>query len=157
MYIHQCANYNIKKQRLYLPNLYMNHFKYFPNVLFAIINLALLITVLILFFGRTKPFFRINSLTDLLPEFYSHVSNFSISYLFLAGIGFMWLLFGIKFKFIVILTIAILLSNFIYELSLSILNTKDIVDAYYGLCGTILAFTFLLLTKKYGLKEKNLT
>jgi len=37
-------------------------------------------------------------------------------------------------------------------MSFPVLNTKDIIDAYYGAGGALLGFTFLLLVKKYGLK-----
>ncbi|MDB8796190.1 hypothetical protein PN279_06405 [Romboutsia sp. 1001216sp1] len=44
-----------------------------------------------------------------------------------------------------------ILGNFAYELFLSIINTKDIVDAIYGLAGSLLSFIYLVLMKKYGL------
>ena len=64
----------------------------------------------------------------------------------------MWLLLGVNFKFIVGLGTAILISNIVYESWIDVLNTPDIVDAFYGFAGTILSFIFLWLTKKYGLK-----
>ena len=65
------------------------------------------------------------------------------------------MILGVSFEFIIGLGVAILLSNFIYELSIDLLNTPDLIDAYYGFWGTVLAFSFLLLTNKYGLNETN--
>lgn len=60
---------------------------------------------------------------------------------------------GVKFKYIIVLGIAFIASNLIYELFIDLLNTPDIIDAYYGLFGTCLAFLFLSLTYKYGFKR----
>jgi hypothetical protein len=130
----------------------MKYIRYYPKVLVSLCNIALIIIALILMLGRTKENWRISTLLDLLPGFYQHISNFSISYLLVAGSGFLWLALGISFKFIIRLGIAVLLGNFIYELWIPILNTPDIIDACYGFWGTFLACVFLFLTKKYGLK-----
>ncbi|MDB8803609.1 MULTISPECIES: hypothetical protein [Romboutsia] len=60
-------------------------------------------------------------------------------------------LFDIKFQYVIVLGISLILGNFVYELFLSIINTKDIVDAIYGLAGSLLSFIYLVLMKKYGL------
>ncbi|MCX0389196.1 hypothetical protein LI043_11030, partial [Clostridium perfringens] len=59
--------------------------------------------------------------------------------------------FDVKFRYIIALGISLILGNFVYELFLSIINTKDIVDAIYGLAGCLLSFIYLVLMKKYGL------
>ncbi|EDT78901.1 putative uncharacterized conserved protein [Clostridium perfringens NCTC 8239] len=61
------------------------------------------------------------------------------------------ILFDVKFRYIIALGISLILGNFVYELFLSIINTKDIVDAIYGLAGCLLSFIYLVLMKKYGL------
>ncbi len=134
----------------------MKNIKYVPRFIIVLSFFILLICVMSLFLGRTKVFLRIDTLQHEFPNFYQHISNFSISYLLLSGIGFMWLLLGISFKYVTWLAISILISNFIYELWISILNTPDIFDAYFGLSGTILAFLFLIITKNYGLKANPL-
>ena len=101
-----------------------------------------------MFFGRKHSTLKINILLNFAPDFYQHVSNFSISYLLYSGIGYVWLLLGIDFKYISLLGIVILIANFVYELWIRVLNTPDIVDAYYGVWGTIIAFLFLLITKR---------
>ncbi|WP_313111199.1 hypothetical protein [Aequorivita sediminis] len=59
---------------------------------------------------------------------------------------------GVKFKYIVGLGIVILATNFIFELFINILNTPDIIDAYYGVTGTLFAFLFLFVSYKFGFK-----
>ncbi|WP_460298430.1 hypothetical protein [Clostridium perfringens] len=65
--------------------------------------------------------------------------------------GYIIILFDVKFRYVIALGISLILGNFIYELFLSVINTKDIVDAMYGLAGCLLSFVYLALLKKYGL------
>ncbi|RYZ26575.1 MAG: hypothetical protein EOO10_15170 [Chitinophagaceae bacterium] len=48
-----------------------------------------------------------------------------------------------------------ILSNLVYELWLPILNTRDVIDAYYGIAGAMAAFLFLWLVKAVGLTNNN--
>lgn len=120
----------------------------------TIIYLLLLGMVLILFMGRTKASLRSEWLVSVFPEFYQHISNFSISYMLFSIIGYSWLILGVKINKIMIVGIFIALANFIYELFLPFINTKDIIDAYFGVAGVILGCLFLYPASKYGLKEK---
>ena len=65
--------------------------------------------------------------------------------------GYIIILFDVKFRYVIALGISLILGNFIYELFLSVINTKDIIDAIYGLAGCLLSFIYLVLMKKYGL------
>ena len=65
--------------------------------------------------------------------------------------GYIIVLFDVKFRYVIALGISLILGNFIYELFLSVINTKDIIDAIYGLAGCLLSFIYLVLMKKYGL------
>ncbi|MBS5969743.1 MAG: hypothetical protein KIB11_11615 [Clostridium perfringens] len=56
-----------------------------------------------------------------------------------------------EFRYVIVLGMSLILGNFVYELFLSVINTKDIVDAMYGLAGCLLSFVYLALLKKYGL------
>jgi hypothetical protein len=110
--------------------------------------------------GRNTGFLRMESILRTMPDFYLHISNFSISYLLYAGIGYFWLMAGVRFKYILGLGTFAIICNLFYELYVDILNTPDIIDAYFGFSGTILAFIFLIITKNNGLKlnplrEKN--
>ena len=81
----------------------------------------------------------------------SHISNFSLSILFYLFYGYIIILFDVKFRYVIALGISLILGNFIYELFLSVINTKDIIDAIYELAGYLLSFIYLALLKKYGL------
>ncbi|QAA82977.1 hypothetical protein EI546_15180 [Aequorivita sp. H23M31] len=132
-------------------NFGFNSLKFVPKAYTSIAFFLLLGAVLFLFWGRKSESFRSDFLLEVMPEFYQHISNFTISYLLYAGIGYFWLMMGIRFKYIIFFGIAFVLANFIYELFIPILNTPDIIDAYFGFAGTILGFFFLFFVKKYGL------
>ncbi|HFL3266445.1 TPA: hypothetical protein ACG3I4_002395 [Clostridioides difficile] len=89
-------------------------------------------------------------------EIHSHISNLSLSLIAYVGIGQSWLLFGMRFRFIAILGIVMIVGNFICETVMGFMNTPDIMDAIYGTIGVAIAFTFLASTNKYGLIPTNL-
>lgn len=94
-----------------------------------------------------------NFVLELIPGFYSHISNFTISYILYTGIGLMWLILDQDLKQITILGALLIFCNLIFELFLPILNTRDIVDPIFGVVGTALGYLILLYIKKYGLKK----
>lgn len=126
--------------------------KQLPKVTTAISFLIFLAVVFALFQGRKSEWIRLQNIDNFLPEFYSHISNFCLSYILYSGIGYFWIMAGVKFKYIVGLGIVILASNFIFELFINVLNTPDIIDAYYGVTGTLFALFFLFISYKFGFK-----
>lgn len=126
--------------------------KQLPKVTTAISFLIFLAVVFALFQGRKSEWIRLQNIDNFLPEFYSHISNFCLSYILYSGIGYFWIMTGVKFKYIVGLGIVILASNFIFELFINVLNTPDIIDAYYGVAGTLFALLFLFISYKFGFK-----
>ena len=82
----------------------------------------------------------------------SHITNFTLSVLLCALIGYLLQLFGKKYNSNIIVGMVIILSNFIYEIFLPILNTTDIVDTVYGIVGTIISLIYLYIISKYGFK-----
>ena len=82
----------------------------------------------------------------------SHITNFTLSVLLCVLIGYLLQLFGKKYNSNIVVGMVIILSNFIYEIFLPILNTTDIVDAVYGLVGTIISLIYLYIISKYGFK-----
>lgn len=126
--------------------------KYVPKHLTSLSSFLLLGVVFILFWGRKTEAFRFDFLLQQMPDFYQHISNFSLSYLLYSGIGYFWLMMGVKFRYIIVFGIAMLLANLVYELYIPILNTPDIVDAYFGFVGTFLGFLFLFFVHRFGLK-----
>ena len=82
----------------------------------------------------------------------SHITNFTLSVLLCVLIGYLSQLFGKKYNSNIIVGMVIILSNFIYEIFLPILNTTDIVDAVYGFVGTVISLIYLYIISKYGFK-----
>jgi hypothetical protein len=130
----------------------MNKIKYIPKLGTALFFLVFLLVNFLIFSGRKSETLQPEFLLSHFPGFYHHVANFTISCMLYAITGYMWLLFGVTTKNIVILGVIFIALNFIYELWIPVLNTRDVVDAYYGCAGVLAAFIFLILIKKFGLK-----
>jgi hypothetical protein len=129
-------------------------YKYLPKLWAAITYLLLVLGALFLFMGRTVKTIKLDGLRSTFHDFYFHVSNFSISMLIYLTLGYVWLLIGLRIRAVILAGIVIILINFIYELFIPLLNTPDIVDAYYGLAGVVLSFLFLFFTYRYGLTPR---
>lgn len=130
--------------------------KYVPKIWTALSYPLLLLISLILFFGRNFENIRIRSILDVMPDFYNHISNFSISFIIYITIGYVGVMLGLTLKHITIIGIFILFLNLIIELLIPFLNTPDKTDAIYGILGVLLGFVFHLIIKNYGLKKNKL-
>jgi hypothetical protein len=126
--------------------------QFVPRVWAALAHLALMAAVFVLFMGRKPGAFRSQRILDVLPGFYSHVANLSLSYLLLAGVGFFWLIMGVSMRYVALAALGLLLANIAYELLLPVLNTRDPMDAIYGAVGTLFGFVWLWLVARVGLK-----
>lgn len=84
-------------------------------------------------------------------EINSHISNFVLSLVFYLGVGFTWILQKMTLRKIIILGLFIIIANIICETVMSFMNTTDIIDAIYGMAGTLIGFCYLLVVNKYGL------
>lgn len=124
--------------------------KSLPKIGSSISYFLLLIVSMLLFFGKKFPSLEIKPLLNILPDFYNHISNFTLSLLIYITVGYVGLMAGMKTKHLIIIGILFVLLNLIIELFISILNTPDTIDAVYGIVGTILGLIFLLIAKKYG-------
>ncbi len=80
-----------------------------------------------------------------------HVSNFSISLMLCLGLGYLALLYGHKFRTILILGALVLLANLVCETVLSFLNTPDLLDALAGSFGVFVALAYLFFVSLHGL------
>lgn len=128
--------------------------RHVPRLWSAIAFLLLLLASAALFAGRKLAWMRWHALLEHAPDFYTHVSNLSISSMLLAGIGFTWLQAGVGFRWVSGLAGAIALANVVYEGFIPILNTPDWIDAWYGLGGTAAALLFLWLVHRHGLVDR---
>ncbi|WP_149304492.1 hypothetical protein [Pareuzebyella sediminis] len=129
---------------------------YVPKIWTALSYPLLVLVSLILFFGRNVEPIRIGSFLEVMPDFYSHISNFSLSFILYISIGYVGIMFGLTVKNITIIGIGIVSVNLIIEFLLPFLNTPDTSDALFGTIGVILGFAFLFLSKNYGLKKNEL-
>lgn len=111
----------------------------------TLIGLGFLLTVGRWFSVAYNDFVIINA------EIHSHISNLSLSLIVYLGIGYSWLLFGTKFRYIVILGVFLIVSNFVCETLMGFMNTTDIIDAVYGTIGITVSFIYLYITNKFGL------
>ena len=134
--------------------------RYQPHLWATLLHLllSLLLALLLglayaLFAGRKPGFFRSEAIISLVPDFYSHVSNFSLSFMLYAGAGFAALLGEVRMRQLAWIGLAFVLANVVYELFLPLLNTRDPVDAVYGVAGTLLAFAWLRVVHRYGRRE----
>lgn len=125
--------------------------RYGPAIWAAIGHLLLMAGAFALFLGRKPGSFRSQAIADAIPGFYTHVFNFSLSYLLYAGIGFLWLMMGVPMRFVGWAGAALVVANVGYELLLPLLNTRDPVDAAYGIAGTLLGFAWLWVVRRFGL------
>lgn len=113
---------------------------------------------LILFAGGLSLIRWVNAFSSIVfinEEITSHISNFALSFIIVAGAGTAWLQYGMKFRYIVGLVIVMILANVFSEMVFVSINTGDMMDLLYGIVGTLLAFAFVCATKKYGLIESN--
>ncbi|HZW17424.1 MAG TPA: hypothetical protein VFF71_01300 [Luteimonas sp.] len=122
-----------------------------PRLWAALLHLLLLAGVFALFLGRKPGMFRAQAVVDRVPDFYTHVFNFSLSYLLLAGVGYLWVLMGVCLRVVAWTALALAVANVAYEGWLPLLNTRDPVDAVYGIVGTALAFAWLWFVVRFGL------
>ena len=89
---------------------------------------------------------------NIVAEVSSHISNFAITSLMVALLAFIMTLQGAPFKSVIWLAITAVLINFIVEVLISILNTPDIIDAYYGSAGVLLTVAAMYGFFKVGIQ-----
>lgn len=128
------------------------NFKYIPKPLASLIHLLLILLAFLLFSARKNESLRFEFLQGSFPDFHLHISNFSLAFILVAGIGYFWLLMGISFKYVGCFSLLILLTNIVYESWIPILNTPDCIDAWYGVAGVGLATIEIYAVKRWGLK-----
>lgn len=122
-----------------------------PSPWAALLHLALLAGAFVLFLGRKPGMFRSQAIIELIPGFYTHVFNFSLSYLLLAGVGLPWVMMGVRLRHLAWAAMAVAVANVVYEFLLPLLNTRDPIDAVYGTVGALCAFAWLWIIVAFGL------
>ena len=127
-------------------------FRFAPRLPVALMHLLLLGAVFALFAGRKPGMFRSETILSAVPGFYSHISNFCLSYILYAGIGFMWLMMGVPVRKLALAGLALAFANVVYETFLPVLNTRDPVDAVYGVAGHGLLLADVCFALAIGLR-----
>ena len=125
-----------------------------PYALVTVTHLLLFAAVFALFSGRKPGVFRSQAILDAVPGFYSHVSNFSLSFMLYAGVGFLWLMMGVSLRKLTLAGLALVVAYVVYEFLIPVLNTCDPADAAYCVVGTLLAFVWLWGIKRFGLRAR---
>ena len=123
-----------------------------PTPLAAVGYLLAFVAVCLLLAGRKVEGLRPELLLALAPTFYSHVYNFGLSYLCVAGIGYPWLMMGVPMRKVALLGAATIVLNLLYEGLLPILNTRDMVDAVYGVVGAVCGLLLLCAFDRWWMR-----
>lgn len=129
-------------------------YKYSTKKPFLIVYLAIILLCILLTLGRWYSVFN-HDFVVIHAEVHSHISNLCLSMIAYVGIGYSWLLSGIKFRFIIALGVILIAGNFFCETLMGFMNTTDIIDAIYGTFGILAAYVYLFFTNKYGLVERS--
>jgi len=110
----------------------------------------------ILFAARNIEALQFRFLLALFPAYHTHISNFSISFLLVLVAGYSSIMMTKKLSYSIFVAFLIAMMNIVYELYVPILNTPDIIDAYYGVVGSFSPLIYLVFYQKYGLKQNPL-
>lgn len=100
-----------------------------------------------------RPDIRVATIETVLPGFYSHASNVVLSGVLVMTYGLVRLLYGASAREIALFASAVVAGNYIYEVFLTLYNTRDIVDAHYGAASTAVAFGLMAMMKNFGLRS----
>lgn len=122
-------------------------FKFLPKLWTSILYLVVIAAGSFMYLSK---YWNVTIFTSIYPDFYLHISNFSIS-LILGLIPYFWLLMGVKFNYVVIFSLLLLIANALCETVLGFINTPDLIDMYFGFVGTGISFLTLWIIYTFGL------
>ena len=122
-----------------------------PKKVTKIVYNFLILFAAILAFTRWMSVFN-NDIIVINAEINSHISNFALSLVFYLGVGFTWILQKKTSHKIILLGVFIIVANILCETVMGFMNTTDILDAVYGIVGTLIGFCYFLVINKYGLE-----
>lgn len=124
-------------------------FRFRPNIKGVVLFYLVLLLPLVLLLGKIRPAYRLHFIPDG-NEFYSHVSNFVISCLLLSVVSFVWILQGAPFRVLVYAGLVLAAINISVEYFVTVLNTPDPADAWYGLAGIFFSLAVMWLVRRKG-------
>lgn len=83
-------------------------------------------------------------------EITSHISNFALSYVLCALVGMLLLSAGKRIRSALLFCLEVLAANLVYEAFLPFANTRDMVDAIYGITGSLTGGAYLCWLNAFG-------
>lgn len=110
----------------------------------------------ILFAARNVEALRFSFLLNFFPEYHTHISNFSISFLLVLVAVYTSMMANKKIFYSLFVAFLLAVVNVVYELYIPFLNTPDKIDAYYGVAGSFFPLIYLVFYRRFGLKENPL-
>lgn len=129
--------------------------KYTISLPWVAVYFVLLVITGVLFFTRSNPFWSELTVLNGLSVG-SHISNFALSYFIITACGVLNLMSYGTTALVAVWMIGgmLILANVIYELFIPLINTRDIVDMWYGIAGTVIGGMIVLLIARFGLVPK---
>jgi hypothetical protein len=102
--------------------------------------------------GYVDPEMRLAGFDGLVFGFYGHASNVLISYAVIVVYGTIRLVMGAKICELAVATGVIVAANYVYEVGLTLWNTKDLADAHWGAASSLLTLALLAAIHRFGVK-----
>lgn len=96
-------------------------------------------------------------LDAVVPELYNHTTNLVLSAGLVLSYGLIRLMMGASMREIALFTAVVIAANYVYELLLPLWNTRDAVDAHYGVVGSVVPLVFLWAASRWGLVRRPAT
>ena len=99
-----------------------------------------------------SPDLRFVDIEAVLPGFHTHLSNWVLSGVLVMIYGLVRMMYGATTREIAIFTLAVIAGNYVYEVFLTLHNTKDLVDAHYGAASATATFGVMAVLRRHGLR-----
>lgn len=116
------------------------------------VHMFMMIGCIVLFAIRGAHVYR-PDIVVVNPEITSHISNFALSLVLCAFIGFVLLTMGTRWLLVLAVCFAVLVANVVYEAWLPFLNTRDMLDAVYGFVGSLTGGLYLWWLNRFGFQD----
>ena len=129
----------------------LTNMKYVPKIWSTLIYFAFLLFAMLIFLSKNEESLRFDFFHNVFANYTSHISNFSISLILVLVAGFIGGIQNKSIKGAYIVASLLIVANLVYELFLPFINTMDIIDAYYGIVGSLVPFLFLIPYQEFGI------
>ncbi len=104
--------------------------------------------------GYIDPTWRLGFIESALPGFYSHTSNLVLSACLVLFYALARLISGGRLWEIAAFTLLVVAANYVYEVFLTLWNTKDPMDAHYGAAGALITFALMAAIGRWGMRPR---